>query len=219
MGSKANEQKLRSPLRTVLLVGLLFFFYSSNPVFAGKWVKVIRVIDGDTVVLADGSHLRYAGIDTPELHLEKGSPEPFAREAYLLNRQLTEGRRLYLEEAQRKHDRYGRRLGYLFLPDRRLVSEVLVAQGLAFVCYYRGSFRYYSRLLRAQREALTKRKGIFSRLKNTEPYYIGNRRSRRFHRPGCPEAQKIKKKRIFRSLEEALWAGYCPARDCHPWYP
>lgn len=198
---------------------LILFLLWSFPVEAGKWVKVVKVIDGDTVILEDGTHLRYAGINTPELHTEKGPPEPFAREAYLLNRKLTEGRRLYLEEAQRKRDRYRRLLGYLFLPDGRLVSEILVAKGLALVCYYPGSTKYYQKLLRLQREALKNRRGLFSRLKNTEPFYVGNRKSRRFHRPGCPQAQKIKRKRIFNSLEEAFFAGYCPARGCRPWPP
>jgi len=198
-------------LLVVLLWGL--------PVEAGRWVKVVKVIDGDTVILEDGSHLRYAGINAPELHPEKGPPEPFAREAYLRNRRLTEGKRLYLEEAQRKHDRYRRRLGYLFLPDGRMVSEILVSEGLAMVCYYRGSTKYYQRLLRLQREAIKNRRGIFSLLENTEPYYIGNRKSLRFHRPGCPEARKIRRKRLFNSLEEAFYAGYCPARGCRPWPP
>ena len=53
-----------------------------------------RVIDGDTVVLADGERVRYIGMDTPE----RG--EPFFDEATEYNRRLVEGRRVQLIKAQ-----------------------------------------------------------------------------------------------------------------------
>ena len=206
----------------VLLLGVLFFW--TGWFFWAGWaraleVTVVRAIDGDTVVLSDGRRLRYAGINAPELHVEGGPPEPFAREAWLLNRRLVEGRRLRFEPAARRRDRYGRLLGYLFLPDGRLVSEVLVSQGLAFACYYPGAGRYRERLLAAQRRALAEGRGIFGALRDTEPYYVGNRASRRFHRPGCPNARHIRRRILFRSLRQALYAGYCPARGCRPWPP
>lgn len=182
-------------------------------------VTVVRVIDGDTVVLSDGRRLRYAGIDAPELYREGGPPEPLAREAWLENRRLVEGRRLRFEPAARSQDRYGRLLGYLFLPDGRLVSEVLVLKGLAFACFYPGAARYRDRLLAAQRKALAAGRGIFGLLRDTDPYYVGNRASRRFHRPNCPNARPIRRKILFRSLREALYAGYCPARGCRPGFP
>ncbi len=182
-------------------------------------VKVIRAIDGDTVVLSDGRHLRYAGINAPELHPEDGPPEPFARQAWLRNRELVKGRPLRFEPATRARDRYGRLLGYLFLPDGRLVSEILVSEGLAMVCYYPGAIRYYRRLLAVQREALRAGRGLFATLKASQGPYIGNARSRRFHRPDCPRARRIRRRVIFRSLEEAFRAGYCPARGCRPWPP
>ncbi|QJA06202.1 nuclease [Thermosulfurimonas marina] len=182
-------------------------------------VTVVRALDGDTVVLSDGKRLRYAGIDAPELHRKEGPPEPLAREAWLLNRQLVEGRRLRFEPAARRRDRYGRLLGYLFLPDGRLVSEVLVSRGLAFACFWPGAARYREHLLAVQREALAKGRGIFGVLRDTDPYYVGNRASRRFHRPHCPHAQHIRRKILFHSLYEALYAGYCPARGCRPGFP
>ncbi|WP_297056439.1 thermonuclease family protein [Thermosulfurimonas sp.] len=205
-----------SLLRILVLVLLLLLGAAGAKALR---VKVVRVIDGDTVVLADGRHLRYAGINAPELHSPEGPPEPFAREAYLRNRELVEGRTLRFEPAFRRKDRHGRLLGYLLLPDGRLVSEILVSEGLAMACYYPGASRYRKRLLRAQLQALRQGRGIFGFLRDTEPYYIGNVRSRRFHRPGCPRAQKIRKKRIFPSLRQAFEAGYCPARGCRPWPP
>ncbi|MBX6422473.1 thermonuclease family protein [Thermosulfurimonas sp. F29] len=198
-----------------IILGLLLW---AGPL-AARDVRVIRVIDGDTVVLASGYHLRYAGINAPELHTRFGSPEPFARKAFLRNRQLVEGKRLRFEPAERRKDRYGRLLGYLFLPDGRLVSEVLVSEGLAMVCYYPGASRYYRKLLAIQRRALREERGLFGTLDRGRGPYIGNIRSRRFHRKDCPEARHIRRRRIFKSLREAFWAGYCPARGCRPWPP
>ena len=48
-------------------------------------VQVERVIDGDTVVLGDGRHVRIIGVNTPEMNWRKynpdGVPQPYAREA------------------------------------------------------------------------------------------------------------------------------------------
>ncbi len=204
-------------LRLFLLLVCLFLV--GPDILLARSVKIIRVIDGDTVLLTGRKTLRYAGINAPELHPPEGPPEPWARKAYLRNRELTLGKTLKLELAERPRDRYGRLLGYLFLPDGRLVSEILVSEGLAFACYYPGAHRYRGRLLKAQREALHQGRGLFGSLPVTAPYYIGNRRSLRFHRPDCPQASHIKRRRLFRSLREALEAGYCPARDCRPWLP
>jgi len=179
-------------------------------------VKVKRVIDGDTVILETGERLRYAAINAPEIHTESGIPQPFAFETYKLNRALTEGKTLYFEPALRKRDRYGRLLGELYFENGTAVSEILVKEGLAFVCYYPGSGKYYEKYLPLQKEAIKKRKGIFSLLEKESKNiaYIGNRKSKRFHHPDCPEARKIKRKIHFKSMEEALLDGYCPAREC-----
>ncbi len=179
-------------------------------------VKVKRVIDGDTVVLENGERLRYAGINAPELHTAKGIPQPFAVEAYKLNKKLVEGKTLYLELSLRKRDRYGRLLGELYFENGTPVSAILVKRGFAFVCYYPGSGKYYQKYLPLQREAIRERKGIFSLLDRgpKAKFYIGNKKSRRFHHPECPDAKKIKRKIYFKTREDALLNGYCPARDC-----
>ncbi|AEH23705.1 nuclease (SNase domain-containing protein) [Thermodesulfobacterium geofontis OPF15] len=179
-------------------------------------VRVVKAIDGDTVILENGERLRYAGIDTTEIHTQEGIPQPFALSAYNLNKTLTEGKTFYLELALRKRDKYGRLLGELYFENGTSVSEILVREGLAFVCYYEGSAKYYEKYLPLQREAIKKRKGIFSLL-NREPkniIYIGNKNSKRFHHPDCPEAKKIKRKVYFKSIESALLEGYCPSREC-----
>ncbi|PMP65094.1 MAG: hypothetical protein C0190_07105 [Thermodesulfobacterium geofontis] len=179
-------------------------------------VKVVKVVDGDTVILENGERLRYAGIDTPEIHTPTNNPQPFALSAFELNKKLTEGKILYFEPSLRERDKYGRLLGELYFENGTSVSEILVKEGLAFVCFYPGSAKYYQKYLPLQKEAIKKRKGIFSLLEK-EPknlIYIGNEKSRRFHHPDCKEAKKIKRKVYFKSIESALLNGYCPSREC-----
>ena len=209
-------------LFSILLIFLIFITLScqksAQPLKKDHLLKirVEKAIDGDTVILENGERLRYAGIDTTEIHTQEGIPQPFALSAYNLNKALTEGKTFYLELALRKRDKYGRLLGELYFENGTSVSEILVREGLAFVCYYEGSAKYYEKYLPLQREAIKKRKGIFSLL-NREPkniIYIGNKNSKRFHHPDCPEAKKIKRKVYFKSLESALLEGYCPSREC-----
>lgn len=181
-----------------------------------KRVTVIRAIDGDTVELLGEGKLRYSAINTPELTTDRGTPEPFAVEAFNRNRELTEGKDLCLELAVKERDRYGRLLGELYFPNGTSVSEILISEGLAFVCHYEGSGKFYERLLPVQRLALKERRGLFSLVDRPEAKrdFLGNKNSKRFHHPECPEAQKIKRKVIFKDLEKALYEGYCPSREC-----
>jgi micrococcal nuclease len=64
--------------------------------------KVVRVIDGDTIELEDGKKVRYIGIDTPETVDPRRDPQCFGKEASLQNKELVEGKDIYLEKDVRK---------------------------------------------------------------------------------------------------------------------
>ena len=91
---------------------------------------VTRVIDGDTVELANGRRVRYIGIDTPEsVHPEK-DVECYGPEATRRNRELVEGKTVELQPGVEESDRYGRLLRYVHV-DGRFVNALLVAEGYA----------------------------------------------------------------------------------------
>ncbi len=101
-------------------------------------VPLVRVIDGDTVVVRDGGRdvtVRIAGIDTPELHHPASRPQYLAREArQRLAALLGNGPvRLVPDGGRDRHDRYGRLLAYVETPDGRDAGAVLVREGLARV--------------------------------------------------------------------------------------
>lgn len=51
---------------------------------------------------------------------------------------------------------------------------------------------------------------------SNEPFYVGNRNSRLFHRPSCKNQPSEKNRVQFQTRDEALAAGYRAARCCRP---
>jgi micrococcal nuclease len=180
---------------------------------------VAQVVDGDTVVLANGQKVRLLGIDAPELERE-GQPADFlAHKAKQVLTDLVQGKRVRLEYDRLRYDRYGRTLAYLFLLDGTNVSRELVHQGLAHVYTVPPNMRFREELLAAQRQAISAHRGVWLKaLKQDEPFYIGNQRSLLFHRPTCHQGQNTAKtNRVqFTSLTDAYLQGYSPCRTCKP---
>ncbi len=90
---------------------------------------VERVLDGDTIVLSTGEHVRYLLVDTPEVHEPVGC---FGAEASDFNRSLVEGKTVQLTYDVECTDRYDRLLAYVEL-DGRSVNELLLTRGFACV--------------------------------------------------------------------------------------
>src|SRR4030065_366152 len=67
---------------------------------------VTKVIDGDTIVIEGGYHVRYIGIDAPE------SGEFYYLEAKQANEDLVAGKKIRLESDISDKDSYGRLLRY-----------------------------------------------------------------------------------------------------------
>ena len=211
-------------MRSRLGIFFLVLFLLSSGISCAKRLERHRVrwvIDGDTIVLENHQKVRYAGINAPEIPHEDEPGEPFGKEALRANIKLVKGKMVIIEPAEEPRDRFGRLLAYVFLPNGDLVQERLVSLGLAFVCYLPPNLKYYQRLLETQRKAISESRGLWGaeNFLRGESYYIGNRRSRKFHRPGCPFGQRTSRTNriIFKDMKEAFRQGYCPCRKCRPW--
>lgn len=98
---------------------------------------IVRVIDGDTLVVdvADGDKetttIRLWGVDTPEtVHPRRPGAEHFGPEATDFARRLAEGQRVRLElVAGRTRCTLGRVLAYVYLPDGRMLNELILETG------------------------------------------------------------------------------------------
>lgn len=100
---------------------------------------VARVVDGDTVELGNGEHVRIVGIDTPERG-ECG----FAEAASNMER-LVLGKRVRLRPSDEDRDRYGRLLRYVDVRGRDAGLDQL-ERGLAVARYdSRDGYGYHPR--------------------------------------------------------------------------
>jgi micrococcal nuclease len=205
----------------ILLAGCVFWLAAceARPAGPPQEAQVVRVIDGDTLVLAGGARVRVLGIDAPELEHD-GHPADFlAHKAKAVLSELTLHQKLSLEYDRLHYDHYGRLLAYLYLPDHTFVNAALVRQGLARVYIIAPNLAHREELLAAQREAIEAQRGIWQKLlQQEEPYYLGNRATLRLHRPKCPlAAQMARANRVrFSSLKDSYLQGYSPCRSCKP---
>lgn len=126
-----------------------------QPVGAFEAVTIGRVIDGDTVQLADQRKVRVIGLNAPE----RG--ERHAHEAAAFIQSLPAGGWL-LQAGDDASDQYHRVLADLFTPDGQLLAEVLVRSGLAFAVYFPPNLRYAGCLMQAERDARNMARGVWS---------------------------------------------------------
>lgn len=126
----------------------------------GVLVKVVNVVDGDTIKVETGETVRYIGIDTPETVHPAKPVQCYGKEASDKNTELVEGKIIELEKDMSEKDKYGRLLRYIWLGDV-LINEVLVREGFAQSSTYPPDVKYQDRFVEAQRLALGEKKGLW----------------------------------------------------------
>src|SRR3989344_2794427 len=123
-------------------------------------VKVIKVIDGDTIKIENDIVVRYIGIDTPETVHPSKPVQCYGKEASDKNKELVEGKEGKLEKDVSETDKYDRLLRYVWLGDI-LVNEYLVHEGYAQSSSYPPDIKYQERFIEAQRQAREEKKGLW----------------------------------------------------------
>src|SRR5437868_9043339 len=89
--------------------------HAAAPPTATGTATVAKVTDGDTVWLSPLGKVRLIGIDTPEVY---GHTDCFGPEASAFaDRVLRPGTHVRYKIGRESHDRYGRTLAYVWLPD------------------------------------------------------------------------------------------------------
>lgn len=191
-------------------------FLCGKSLFAHERYYVKWVNDGDTIVLADGRHIRYIGINAPEIDHENKKAEPFGYAAKKYNKGLVLSKLVRLEFDKKKHDRYGRTLAYVFLNNGVFVNKVMIEKGYAYCLFLRSNNKYDQVLLKSQRNAMSAKRGIWGNWKEKKAGYWGNKRSKRFHDTTCAFGNKINRenKIVFIRSWDAFWAGYAPCKKC-----
>ena len=127
--------------------------------------RVVEVIDGDTVVLADGREARLVGIQAPKLPLGRpGFPTwPLAPEAKRALEALVLDDEVQLGTGGRERDRHGRALAHLFRArDGLWVQGEMLRQGLARVYTFADNRALAPELYAREREARAAGRGIWA---------------------------------------------------------
>ena len=124
------------------------------------------MLDGDTVILTNGQHVRLLGINAPELGKDGAPDQPLAARARDRLAQLVRGQRLQLVFESERQDHYGRLLAHLLLPDGTSVEQILLREGLAWAVAIPPDIGQLPECLAAEREARAAGRGVWG-----EPAY------------------------------------------------
>ena len=160
-----------------------FFYNSGIPVkidsqHAQETYNVLWVVDGDTLkVLYQGKkeRVRLIGIDTPETRVNPRAKKESQRTGQDLNTILAMGKEstkfvktlvnqgdhIGIEFDVQKRDKYGRLLGYVYLPNGKMLNEEIVKAGYANLLTIPPNVKYQDRFLKAYREAREGRRGLW----------------------------------------------------------
>jgi len=142
--------------------------------------KVIKIYDGDTITISDGTHeirVRLIGIDTPEMNEKNPILRNLANQAkdYLSSLILNQFIYLQLDHFNEKSmhlDKFGRLLAYVYLfSDNLFVNAQMMRMGFSQE-YEKYSFEqlHYFRKLAAQAKA--EKLGIWALINSTNLYDV-----------------------------------------------
>ena len=155
-----------------LLIAVLII--STEPTFAGQY-KVVRVVDGDTVVIKYGGKyekVRLLCVDTPEsVHPDKKQNIPMGKVATRYTQKKLTDKYVKLEfEIHRLRGTYGRLLAYVFADGQNLNLD-LVRQGLSpYYTKYGKSKKYDAEFRAAEKQARKEESNIWGDPELTKKY-------------------------------------------------
>jgi micrococcal nuclease len=155
------------------LVGALLVYgglyrNTSQATTASGTYHVTHVDDGDTVVVdwnGQKRTIRLIGMDTPEVVDPRKPVQCYGREASAEGHRLLENQNVRIETdpAVGELDKYGRTLGYVFLPDGTLYNQLMIANGFAHeYTYNKQYYKYQAQFKAAEAEAKVAAKGFWS---------------------------------------------------------
>jgi micrococcal nuclease len=132
---------------------------------AGQSVHVVRVIDGDTIVIRDNvgkqEHVRLRGIDAPEMAHDDRPADYWSSQATESLRQRVDQRDVVLQiDGTETRDRFGRILAFVYVADNDCVNMDLVRDGHVYADRRFTSFMR-SQLEQAETDARKRGRGLW----------------------------------------------------------
>ena len=144
----------------------------------GSKATVLYVIDGDTIkVMYEGKKesIRLIGIDAPESKKNKKAFKDSARSSRDINAIVGQGKlakkyvkglvkkgdEVRIDFDVEKRDRYHRLLGYVYLPDGRMLNDLVIRNGYASPMTIAPNVRYRGRFSKSFKYAREHRLGLW----------------------------------------------------------
>ena len=192
----------------------------------GGVYRVKEVVDGDTITLENGLHVRYQGVNTPEAGRWVVDPAPMSEAAKARNRELVEGKPVRLRFGHEPLDKYGRVLARVETLSEQGepvdVEAVLIREGLGKVFTLDMPAEEQQRLKALQGQAQESRLGIWGVTKpaaeeGQAPFpFCSASGGQVFHRAECAQAKRITAANFhgYRTLEDARASGRRPCSQC-----
>jgi len=194
-------------------------FLSLAPAWAADELQTVKKVHTGAVVKLQAKtskdkdfKVRYIGVDVPD----RG--DPFFELCRSANKALVENKKVRLQTDAVGADAAGRPLVYVYAGDV-FVNAELIKNGNGLVAAADGNVQHREFLLTLQQEAQKNRRGLWAfEDQSDEPYYVGSKSGKIFHRPSCSQMKGLafEDRLIFRSKAEALAGGYSQDWRCCP---
>ena len=198
-------------MRHTAIVTIILTCFLASFCFAETYT-VTKVYSGNSIKIQDGAKVQYVGLDSP------GEARFFYDECKKANKNLLDKKQISIEFDIKKRNEDNEILGYVYVGDV-FVNAQLLKNGFAIAYIQPPNQKYADLFIALQKEARKQRKGIWAfEDPNDEPYYVGSKTSRKFHRAGCRIAKDMSfdKRVIFRNKDDALNKGYAQDWRCNP---
>lgn len=124
----------------------------SSQCLANGEVLVTKVIDGDTIVVEGGYHIRLLAIDADEVGY------PCYESAKTRLEELVFNKKILLEKDKTDIDKYKRCLRYIFLGEQNIDLQ-LVKEGLTVARFYEPDVKYRNEITLAEKTAIERKIG------------------------------------------------------------
>ena len=166
--------------KKLVVLFTLFLLLEFSPLSYAQYssVKVLRIIDGDTLKIeyeGKKESIRLIGVDTPESKYNAKAGRDAKRSKEDVKTIIEMGKRatkyvktlikpgdtIKIEFDIQQRDRYGRLLGYVYLSNGKMLNEEIVKAGYASLMTIPPNVKYQDKFLEAYREARENNRGLW----------------------------------------------------------
>jgi micrococcal nuclease len=156
--------------RTVFLI--VAFVLCLQPLYAQDFFDayVVKVLEGDTLLLKGGTTVRLMGIDTPQTRFPNQLFTELGEKALSVTKKMVEKKKVRLElvDPAARSGSDARKFAYVFVSGR-MVNALLLKQGLAVISRsFPPDAQYADYFVRSQAQAVQAKAGIWQILSPQE---------------------------------------------------